>query len=187
MVPMAAYECPGPGARATETAELLLDAEAMAAVDALVEAVGLLEREPEAGHLLQGRPGGQRSLRVGAYRIICPVDDDQSLVGVLGVGHRSVAYTTDPCRGSVSEQGPDGLGQLGQVRIRAKTAHKLDVHEPRHQLGQDLREGEHGNVVVGEAVVDGDESEVFGGGLGDQHAVEGIGVVEWQTGSVERV
>lgn len=155
--------------------------------DAVVEALGLLEREPEAGHLLRGRLRGLRSLRVGTYRIIYQVDDDQRLVRVLAVRHRSVAYTTDPCRGSVSEQGPDGLGQLGQVRIRAKTAHKLDVHEPRHQLGQDLREGEHGNVVVGEAVVDGDESEVFGGGLGDQHAVEGIGVVEWQTGSVERV
>ncbi len=64
--------------------------------DAVVEALGLLEREPEAGHLLRGRLRGLRSLRVGTYRIIYQVDDNQRLVRVLAVGHRSVAYTTDP-------------------------------------------------------------------------------------------
>jgi mRNA interferase RelE/StbE len=64
--------------------------------DAVVEALGLLEREPEAGHLLRGRLRGLRSLRVGTYRIIYQVDDDQRLVRVLAVRHRSVAYTTDP-------------------------------------------------------------------------------------------
>ncbi len=38
--------------------------------DAVVEALGLLEREPAAGHLLRGRLCELRSLRVGAYRII---------------------------------------------------------------------------------------------------------------------
>jgi mRNA interferase RelE/StbE len=64
--------------------------------DAVVEALGLLEREPEAGHLLRGRLRGLRSLRVGTYRIIYQLDDDQRLVRVLAVRHRSVAYTTDP-------------------------------------------------------------------------------------------
>ena len=64
--------------------------------DAVVEALGLLEREPEAGHLLRGRLRGLRSLRVGTYRIIYQVDDDQRLVRVLSARHRSVAYTTDP-------------------------------------------------------------------------------------------
>jgi mRNA interferase RelE/StbE len=63
---------------------------------AVVEALGLLERDPEAGHLLRGRLRGLRSLRVGTYRIIYQVDDDQRLVRVLAVRHRSVAYTTDP-------------------------------------------------------------------------------------------
>jgi len=63
---------------------------------AVVEALGLLEREPEAGHLLRGRLRGLRSLRVGTYRLICQVDDNQRLVRVLAVRHRSVAYTTDP-------------------------------------------------------------------------------------------
>ena len=64
--------------------------------DAVVEALGLLVREPEAGHLLRGRLRGLRSLRVGTYRIIYQLDDDQRLVRVLAVRHRSVAYTTDP-------------------------------------------------------------------------------------------
>ena len=64
--------------------------------NAVLEALGLLEREPEAGHLLRGRLGGLRSLRVGTYRLIYQVADDQRLVRVLAVRHRSVAYTTDP-------------------------------------------------------------------------------------------
>ena len=64
--------------------------------DAVVEALGLLEREPEAGHLLRGRLRGLRSFRVGTYRIIYQADDDQRLVRVLAVRHRSVAYSTDP-------------------------------------------------------------------------------------------
>ena len=64
--------------------------------DAVVEALGLLEREPEAGHLLRGRLRGLRSLRVGTYRIIYQLDDGQRLVRVLAVRHRSIAYTTDP-------------------------------------------------------------------------------------------
>jgi mRNA interferase RelE/StbE len=63
--------------------------------DAVVEALGLLEREPEEGHALRGRLRGLRSLRVGAYRIVYQLDDDQSVIRVLAVWHRSVAYTTD--------------------------------------------------------------------------------------------
>lgn len=65
--------------------------------DAVVGALGLLEREPEAGHPLRGRLRGLRSLRVGTYRVIYQLDDDQRIVRVLAVRHRSVAYTTDPC------------------------------------------------------------------------------------------
>ncbi len=65
--------------------------------DAVVEALGLLEREPEAGHVLRGRLRGLRSLRVGTYRIIYQLDDHEPMVHVLVVRHRSVAYATDPC------------------------------------------------------------------------------------------
>lgn len=64
--------------------------------DAVVQALGLLEREPEAGHVLRGRLRGLRSLRIGTYRVIYQVDDDERLVHVLAVRHRSVAYATGP-------------------------------------------------------------------------------------------
>lgn len=64
--------------------------------DAVVEALGLLEREPESGHRLRGRLRGLRSFRVGTYRVIYQLDDDQRVVRVLAVRHRSIAYTTDP-------------------------------------------------------------------------------------------
>jgi mRNA interferase RelE/StbE len=63
--------------------------------DAVVEALGLLEREPEAGHLLRGPLRGLRSLRVGTYRIIYQ-HDGRRLARVLAVRYRSVAYMTDP-------------------------------------------------------------------------------------------
>lgn len=59
-------------------------------------ALGLLERGPEVGHLLGGRLRGLRSPRVGTYRIVYQLDDDQRIVRVLAVRRRSNAYTTDP-------------------------------------------------------------------------------------------
>jgi mRNA interferase RelE/StbE len=64
--------------------------------DAVIEALGLLEREPEAGHALRGRLRGLRSLRVGVYRIIYQLDGNHRVVRVLAVRHRSIAYMTDP-------------------------------------------------------------------------------------------
>jgi len=64
--------------------------------DAVVEALGLLERGPDAGHLFLGWLPGLRSLRVGEYHIFYRVDDDQRLMRVLAVRHRSVANTTNP-------------------------------------------------------------------------------------------
>jgi mRNA interferase RelE/StbE len=63
--------------------------------DAVVKALGLLEREPDAGHALRGRLRELRSLRVGAYRIIYQVDGDERVDRVLAVRHRSVTYVTD--------------------------------------------------------------------------------------------
>jgi mRNA interferase RelE/StbE len=64
--------------------------------EAVSEALGLLEREPESGHALRGRLGGLRSLRVGTYRIIYQLDERKPIVRVLAVRHRAVAYATDP-------------------------------------------------------------------------------------------
>ncbi len=64
--------------------------------DAVIEALGLLEREPDAGHALRGRLRGLRSLRVGVYRIIYQLDENHRVVRVLAVRHRSIAYMSDP-------------------------------------------------------------------------------------------
>ena len=65
-------------------------------IDAVEDALGLLEREPGVGHELRGRLRGLRSLRVGSYRIIYQLIDDQQTVRVVAILHRSVAYRTDP-------------------------------------------------------------------------------------------
>jgi mRNA interferase RelE/StbE len=65
-------------------------------IDAVSEALGLLEREPRAGHLLRGRLRGLRSLRVGSYRVIYQVIDADRTVRVAAIRHRSAAYGNDP-------------------------------------------------------------------------------------------
>jgi mRNA interferase RelE/StbE len=65
-------------------------------IDAAEDALGLLEREPNAGHELRGRLRGLRSLRVGAYRIIYQLADEGQTVRVAAIRHRSLAYRTDP-------------------------------------------------------------------------------------------
>lgn len=65
-------------------------------IDAVEDALGLLEREPHAGHELLGRLRGLRSLRVGTYRLIYQLGDDEQLVRVAAIRHRSIPYRTDP-------------------------------------------------------------------------------------------
>ncbi len=62
----------------------------------MAEALGLLEREPVAGHALRGRLRGRRSLRVGSYRVIYQLEDAGREVRVVAIRHRAVAYETDP-------------------------------------------------------------------------------------------
>lgn len=65
-------------------------------IDAAEDALGLLEREPSAGHELRGWLRGLRSLRVGTYRIIYQLADEGQTVRVAAIRHRSIAYRTDP-------------------------------------------------------------------------------------------
>jgi mRNA interferase RelE/StbE len=65
-------------------------------IDAIEDALGLLEREPRKGHTLQGKLRGLYSLRVGAYRILYQLTDDGKTVRVAAIRHRAVAYRTDP-------------------------------------------------------------------------------------------
>ena len=65
-------------------------------IDAIEDALGLLERDPFAGHALRGRLRGLRSLRVGAYRILYQVTEEGKKVRVAAIRHRSVSYGSDP-------------------------------------------------------------------------------------------
>jgi mRNA interferase RelE/StbE len=65
-------------------------------IDAIEDALGLLERDPFAGHALRGRLRGLRSLRVGSYRILYQVTEEGKTVRVAAIRHRSVSYESDP-------------------------------------------------------------------------------------------
>ena len=58
----------------------------------LIEAIDRLGKEPGAGGVLKGEFAGLRRLRVGSYRIIYEVIDDQLVVLVIRVGHRREVY-----------------------------------------------------------------------------------------------
>jgi mRNA interferase RelE/StbE len=65
-------------------------------IDAIRDALGLLERDPLAGHMLRGRLRGLRSLRVGTYRIIYQLAEVEQTVRVAAIRHRSIAHRSDP-------------------------------------------------------------------------------------------
>jgi mRNA interferase RelE/StbE len=65
-------------------------------VDAIEEALSLLEHDAHAGYELRGRLRGLRSLRVGAYRVIYQLTDAGQTVRVVAIRHRSAAYRPDP-------------------------------------------------------------------------------------------
>jgi mRNA interferase RelE/StbE len=65
-------------------------------IDAIEDALGLLEREPHAGYMLRGKLAGLRSLRVGSYRIVYQLADGGQTVRVAAIRHRGVAYKSDP-------------------------------------------------------------------------------------------
>lgn len=65
-------------------------------IDAIEDALGLLEREPQAGHALRGKLRGLYSLRVGAYRVLYLLTEGEQTVRVAATRHRSAAYRSDP-------------------------------------------------------------------------------------------
>ena len=79
----------------TRTAREALAALDFLRADAVLDALGELERDPRVGHELRGRLSGLRSYRVGAYRIIYE-PRDASTVRVVAIRHRGQAYDTDP-------------------------------------------------------------------------------------------
>ena len=65
-------------------------------IDATQDALGLLERDQLAGHVLRGRLKGLRSLRVGTYQIIYQLAEADQTIRVVAIRHRSIAYRNDP-------------------------------------------------------------------------------------------
>ena len=65
-------------------------------IDAIEDALGLLEREPSAGYALRGKLRGLYSLRVGVYRVIYQLTDSGKTVRVAAIRHRSSSYGSDP-------------------------------------------------------------------------------------------
>jgi mRNA-degrading endonuclease RelE of RelBE toxin-antitoxin system len=65
-------------------------------IDAIEDALGLLERDPSAGYALRGKLRGLYSLRVGSFRILYQLTDDGKTVRVAAIRHRSISYGTDP-------------------------------------------------------------------------------------------
>jgi len=63
--------------------------------DAVLDALGELERDPEVGYPLRGRLTGLWSYRVGVYRIIYELRDTKT-VRVVAIRHRGQAYERDP-------------------------------------------------------------------------------------------
>jgi mRNA interferase RelE/StbE len=58
----------------------------------LVSAIDRLANEPLAGAALKGEFSGLRRLRVGRYRVVYEVQNEQLVVLVVRVGHRKEIY-----------------------------------------------------------------------------------------------
>lgn len=63
---------------------------------AVVDALGELERDPRVGYQLRGRLRGLWSYRVGVYRIIYEFREEDQTIRVVAIRHRAAAYDTDP-------------------------------------------------------------------------------------------
>jgi mRNA interferase RelE/StbE len=78
----------------TRTAREALAALDFLLADAVIDALGELERDPHLGHDLRGRLKGLRSYRVGVYRILYQLHGET--VRVVAIRHRQDAYGSDP-------------------------------------------------------------------------------------------
>ncbi len=65
-------------------------------IDAIEQALGLLEGDPHAGPALRGRLRGLRSLHVGSFRIVYQLTEADQTVRIAAIRHRSIAYRSDP-------------------------------------------------------------------------------------------
>lgn len=62
----------------------------------IVAAIDRLAETPHLGAALKGDPRGLRRLRVGDYRVVYEVRDEELVVLVVRVAHRRDAYRRTP-------------------------------------------------------------------------------------------
>ena len=58
----------------------------------LIEAIDKLVENPHVGKLLKGEFSGLRRLRVGSYRVVYEINEDEILILILRVTHRGGVY-----------------------------------------------------------------------------------------------
>ncbi len=58
----------------------------------LIEAIDRLRQSPHAGGVLKGEFSGLRRIRVGNYRVVYEVMDEQLVILVVRLGHRKDIY-----------------------------------------------------------------------------------------------
>lgn len=58
----------------------------------IVDAIDQLRDNPVAGSVLKGEFSGLRRIRIGNYRVVYEVQDQQLVVLVIRIGHRREVY-----------------------------------------------------------------------------------------------
>jgi len=58
----------------------------------IITAIDLLKNNPAAGGVLKGELSGLRRIRIGSYRVVYEVQDQELVVLVVRIGHRRDVY-----------------------------------------------------------------------------------------------
>jgi len=58
----------------------------------IINAIDQLKINPAAGGVLKGEYSGLRRIRIGSYRVVYEVHDEQLMVLVIRIGHRREVY-----------------------------------------------------------------------------------------------
>ena len=58
----------------------------------IIEAIDQLKTNPAAGGVLKGEYSGLRRIRIGSYRVVYEVHNEQLTVLVIRIGHRREVY-----------------------------------------------------------------------------------------------
>jgi hypothetical protein len=122
-------------------------------IDAVDEALGLLERDTRAGYLPGGRLRGLRSLHVGAHGVIYQLVGRGRTVRVVAIRYRPIADRVDP-RCATGEAGARGA-RLNVVSVSAGAREHVLRRSARRSEVEDLAVGRQRGAGLGRLRVDG--------------------------------